>query len=75
MSESVTTCRKDGMWRYREWRDPTVREMTVDMHGNGTDRLAGIGSSTPIRDATLVIAAMAPKTTETATYTVTIKAK
>ena len=49
-----------------------VREMTVSSNGTGTLDISGIGSGTNTREAILVIAALAPKTTEVANYTVTI---
>lgn len=52
---------------------PTVREMTVDAAGAGTLTIEGLGAGKPTRDATLVIAPMAPKTTETSGYSVTVK--
>jgi hypothetical protein len=54
---------------------PRVREMVVDTSGNGTLDLQGLGRGATARDATLVISALAPKTTETATYTLTVKKK
>lgn len=54
---------------------PRVREMSVDALGNGTLDLQGFGRGKSVRDATLVIAPLAPKTTERATYNVTIKRK
>jgi immune inhibitor A len=50
-----------------------VREMAVSSNGTGTLDIAGIGSGTNTREAVLVIAPLAPKTTEVANYTVTIK--
>lgn len=52
-----------------------VREIRVDATGSGSIDLAGIGPATATRDAVLVIAPLAPKTTETANYTVTIQPK
>ena len=52
---------------------PRVREMTVSSTGAGTLDLEGIGQGRPIRNATLVIAPLAPKTTETAAYSVTVR--
>ena len=52
-----------------------VREMTVSTNGTGTLDVTGIGSGTSTKEAVLVIAPLAPKTTETANYTVTIKNK
>jgi hypothetical protein len=48
-----------------------VREMAVTSDGTGTLDLTGLGTTT--REAILVIAPLAPKTTEQAAYTVTIK--
>ena len=50
-----------------------VREMAVSSNGTGTLDISGIGSGTNTREAGLVIAPLAPKTTEVANYTVTIK--
>ncbi|HYP39023.1 MAG TPA: hypothetical protein VEX13_01560 [Chloroflexia bacterium] len=52
-----------------------VREMVVDANGSGTLDLSSLGASKPIKEAILVIAPMAPKTTEKANYTVTIRRK
>jgi immune inhibitor A len=52
-----------------------VREMVVSADGTGTLDLNGIGSSTATREGILVISPLAPKTTEPANYTVTIRAK
>jgi hypothetical protein len=54
---------------------PGVREMVVSASGTGTLDLQGIGRGRSVRDATLVIAPLAPKTTEVANYTVTIRRK
>ncbi|MEO8286381.1 MAG: hypothetical protein ABI670_08065 [Chloroflexota bacterium] len=48
-----------------------MREMTIASNGQGTINLSSLGTTT--REAILVIAPLAPKTTELATYTVTIK--
>lgn len=48
-----------------------VLEVPVAPDGSGSVNLDGLGDT--VRDATLVIAPMAPKTTETANYTVTIR--
>jgi predicted ATP-dependent Lon-type protease len=50
-----------------------VREMIVSSDGTGTLDISGIGSGTNTREAILVIAPLAPKTTEVANYTVSIK--
>ena len=50
-----------------------VREMTVDANGAGTLDLNKMGAGTPIHEAVLVIAPMAPKTTEPVSYTFTIR--
>jgi immune inhibitor A len=50
-----------------------VREMTVGADGTGSIDLAGLSSGFSTRQAILVVAALAPKTTELASYTVTIK--
>jgi hypothetical protein len=52
---------------------PRVRQMIVDATGAGTLNLDGFGAGKSVRDATIVIAALAPKTTEPATYSVNIK--
>jgi immune inhibitor A len=52
-----------------------VREMTIAADGTGSIDLGGLGSASRIREAILVIAPLAPKTTELARYTVTIKKK
>ena len=52
-----------------------VREMVVDANGSGTLDLSGLGASKSVKEAILVIAPMAPKTTEKANYTVTIRRK
>ena len=52
---------------------PRVREFTVDANGSGTLNIEGLGRGKPMRDAVLVIAPLAPKTTETATYSVTVR--
>jgi len=52
-----------------------VRQMFVTSLGTGAIELSGIGRGTSIREAILVIAPMAPKTTEPASYTITIKKK
>ncbi len=52
-----------------------VREMQVDAAGVGTISLDGFGTGKSVRDATLVIAALAPKTTEPASYTVSVRKK
>ncbi|MDQ6693137.1 MAG: immune inhibitor A [Chloroflexota bacterium] len=52
-----------------------VREMTVNANGVGTLDLATLGGNTGIREAILVVVPLAPKTTETATYAVTIQKK
>jgi len=52
---------------------PRVREMIVSSNGAGTLDLEGFGQGRPIRNATLVIAPLAPKTTETAAYSVTVR--
>jgi hypothetical protein len=54
-------------------RTTRVRELAVNADGVGTLNIDGFGRNKPVRDATLVIAAMAPKTTEPATYTVTVR--
>jgi hypothetical protein len=50
-----------------------VRVIPIDANGNGTITLSGLGSGKQIRDAILVISPQAPKTTEQANYTVTVK--
>lgn len=50
-----------------------VREIPIDDTGFGTIDLAGIGPTTATRGAILVVAPLAPKTTEAATYTVTVR--
>lgn len=52
-----------------------VRMIPVDANGNGSITLSGLGRGTPTRDAILVISPQAPKTTEQAKYTVTVKKK
>lgn len=52
-----------------------VKEMRVDASGTGTLDLAGIGGRSPLRDVIVVVSPMAPKTTELASYTLTIKHK
>jgi hypothetical protein len=52
-----------------------VREMVVDENGEGTIDLSGLGAGRSVREAVLVIAPLAPKTTEAANYTVTIRKK
>jgi immune inhibitor A len=52
---------------------PRVRELTVSPTGSGTLDIEGFGQGKAVRDATLVIAPMAPKTTETADYSVTVR--
>ncbi|MFL5732829.1 MAG: hypothetical protein ACJ78Q_06475 [Chloroflexia bacterium] len=54
---------------------PRVRELTVSPTGSATLDIEGFGPGKTYRDATLVIAPMAPKTTETAAYTVRVKRK
>ncbi len=49
-----------------------VRVMDVSQDGTGSLDVSGIGSGTNTREAILVIAPLAPKTTEIANYTVTI---
>jgi hypothetical protein len=50
-----------------------VRVIPVDANGNGSITLSGLGRGTQTRDAILVISPQAPKTTEQASYTVTVK--
>lgn len=50
-----------------------VRVIPVDASGNGSITLSGLGRGTQTRDAILVISPQAPKTTEQASYTVTVK--
>ncbi|MDQ3929268.1 MAG: immune inhibitor A [Chloroflexota bacterium] len=50
-----------------------VRVIPVDALGNGTITLSGLGRGTQTRDAILVISPQAPKTTEQANYSVTVK--
>jgi hypothetical protein len=50
-----------------------VRELPVSPSGTGSLDISGIGTGTNTREAILVIAPLAPKTTEIANYTVTIK--
>lgn len=52
-----------------------VRELPVSTNGTGTLDIAAIGPNASAKEAILVIAPMAPKTTELANYTVTIKNK
>ncbi|HYP40395.1 MAG TPA: hypothetical protein VEX13_08535, partial [Chloroflexia bacterium] len=52
-----------------------VRVIPVDANGNGSITLSGLGRGTATRDAILVISPQAPKTTEQAKYTVTVKKK
>jgi hypothetical protein len=54
---------------------PRVRELTVSPTGSATLDIEGFGPGKAIRDATLVIAPMAPKTTETADYTLAVRKK
>ena len=54
---------------------PRVEQMAVTSTGSGTLDIPGLGQGKTIRDATLVIAPMAPKTTETADYSVSIRKK
>ncbi len=54
---------------------PRVREMQVNTTGAGTLDLQGFGQGKNIRDATIVISAFAPKTTEIASYNISIKKK
>jgi hypothetical protein len=54
---------------------PTVRQITVGQAGTGTLDIQGFGQGKAVRDATLVIAPLAPKTTETTGYTVTVRKK
>jgi len=53
--------------------NPQARIMTVDSTGSGTLNLSGFGNGQATTDVTVVISAMAPKTTETAQYTVTVR--
>jgi hypothetical protein len=50
-----------------------VRVMGVASDGMGTLTLDGLGGDSATREAILVISALAPKTTETAGYTVTVE--
>ena len=50
-----------------------VREITVDANGTGTLDLSKMGAGSSVREAVLVIAPMAPKTTEPVSYTLTIR--
>lgn len=50
-----------------------VRQMPVSVSGAGRLEIEGIGMGTGTRDAILVIAPLAPKTTELASYTVTVE--
>jgi hypothetical protein len=52
-----------------------VRQMTVGPDGTGSIDLSGLGGASDIREAILVIAPLATKTTELASYTVTIEPK
>ncbi|MEA2574711.1 MAG: hypothetical protein QOH93_2009 [Chloroflexia bacterium] len=52
-----------------------VRVIPVDASGSGSITLTGLGRGTQTRDAILVISPQAPKTTEQASYTVTVKKK
>ncbi len=52
-----------------------IREMVVGSDGTGSLDLSGLGPGSQIRDAVLVVAPLAPKTTETASYTVTVRRK
>lgn len=52
-----------------------VRVIPIDASGNGTITLSGLGRGTQTRDAILVISPQAPKTTELADYTVTVRKK
>jgi immune inhibitor A len=49
-----------------------VREMQVASDGTGTLSLDSLGADSTTREAILVIAALAPKTTEIANYSVTV---
>ena len=50
-----------------------VRELPVSTNGTGTLNIAAIGPNAATKEAILVIAPMAPKTTEITNYTFTIK--
>ncbi|HEX8228448.1 MAG TPA: hypothetical protein VF826_03940, partial [Chloroflexia bacterium] len=50
-----------------------VRVIPIDANGNGSITLSGLGRGTQARDAILVTSPQAPKTTEQANYTVTVK--
>jgi hypothetical protein len=50
-----------------------VRVIPIDANGSGPITLSGLGRGTQTRDAILVISPQAPKTTEQANYTVTVK--
>jgi hypothetical protein len=53
--------------------NPRVREMVVNSSGTGSIDLSGLGRGRTYRDAVLVVAPMAPKTTETVGYRVMVK--
>ena len=54
---------------------PRLREMTVNSSGYGTLDVAALGGSSAFRDAVLVVAPLAPKTTETANFSITVRNK
>ena len=54
---------------------PRVRTMTVNATGAGSIDLAGFGSGRPVREVTVIVSALAPKTTEAAQYTLSVRKK
>jgi hypothetical protein len=50
-----------------------VTEVIVDANGRGTLAIPGFGRGKAIREAVVVISALAPKTTEPARYTLTVR--
>jgi hypothetical protein len=54
-------------------RPNRVTQIVISADGKGTLDIAGFGQGKAVREAVLVVAPLAPKTTEPARYTVTVR--